>query len=176
MKQYNLSPTEIIWPSALVYFIGSIGSVLGGWLPMKLINNNWPVFKARKTSMFIYALFVLPVLFAQYFGEINMWFAVLVIGIAAAAHQAWSANIFTTVSDMFPKKATASITGIGGMFGTLGGVLLTWLVQKNMFVYYTRIGEIEKGYFIMFCICGGAYIIAWAIMHFLVPKMKKVII
>ena len=176
MKQYNLSPTQIIWPSALVYFIGSIGSVLGGWLPMKLINNNWPVFKARKTSMFIYALFVLPVLFAQYFGTINMWFAVLVIGLAAAAHQAWSANIFTTVSDMFPKKATASITGIGGMFGTFGGVLLTWLVQKNMFVYYTRIGEIEKGYFIMFCICGGAYLIAWAIMHFLVPKMKKVII
>ena len=176
MKQYNLSPTEIIWPSALVYFIGSIGSVLGGWLPMKLINNNWPVFKARKTSMFIYALFVLPVLFAQYFGSINMWFAVLVIGLAAAAHQAWSANIFTTVSDMFPKKATASITGIGGMFGTFGGVLLTWLVQKNMFVYYTRIGQIEKGYFIMFCICGGAYLIAWAIMHFLVPKMKKIII
>lgn len=176
MKQYSLTPTEIIWPSALVYFIGSIGSVLGGWLPMKLINNNWHVFKARKISMFIYALFVLPVIFAQYFGTINMWFAVLVIGLAAAAHQAWSANIFTTVSDMFPKKATASITGIGGMFGTFGGVLLTWLVQKNMFVYYTRIGEIEKGYFIMFCICGGAYLIAWAIMHFLVPKMKKVII
>lgn len=174
MKQYGLSKTEIIWPSAMVYMIGSIGSIAGGWLPMNLINNNWPAFKARKTSMLIYAFLVLPVLFAQYFGSINMWLAVLVIGIAASAHQAWSANIFTTVSDMFPKKATASVTGIGGMFGGLGGILLTWLVQKNMFVYYTKIGQIQTGYFIMFCICGAAYLIAWLIMHFLVPKMKPV--
>jgi ACS family hexuronate transporter-like MFS transporter len=174
MKQYKLSINEIIWPSALVYFIGSIGSVAGGWLPMRLINTNWPAYKARKTSMLLYALLVLPVLFAQYFGSISMWLAVLVIGLAAAAHQAWSANIFTTVSDMFPKKATASVTGIGGMFGTLGGVLLTWLVQKNMFIYYTSIGKIETGYFIMFSICSTAYLIAWLIMHFLVPKMKKV--
>lgn len=174
MKQYKLPVTDIIWPSALVYFIGSIGSVLGGWLPMSLINKNWPAYKARKTSMLIYALLVLPVLFAQYLGSINMWLAILVIGLAAAAHQAWSANIFTTVSDMFPKKATASVTGIGGMFGTFGGVLLSWLVQKNMFVHYTKIGKIETGYFVMFCICGAAYLIAWLVMHFLVPKMKKV--
>ncbi|PWK16749.1 ACS family hexuronate transporter-like MFS transporter [Arcicella aurantiaca] len=174
MKQYNLSKTEIIWPSAMVYMIGSIGSIAGGWLPMNLINKQWPAFKARKTSMLIYAFLVLPVLFAQYFGSINMWLAVLVIGIAASAHQAWSANIFTTVSDMFPKKATASVTGIGGMFGGLGGILLTWLVQKNMFVYYTKIGQIQTGYFIMFCICGAAYLTAWSIMHFLVPKMKQV--
>lgn len=174
MKQYNLTKTEIIWPSAMVYMIGSIGSIAGGWLPMNLINKNWPAFKARKISMLIYAFAVLPVLFAQYFGSIDMWLAVLVIGIAASAHQAWSANIFTTVSDMFPKKATASVTGIGGMFGGLGGILLTWLVQKNMFVYYTKLGQIQTGYFIMFCICGGAYLTAWLIMHFLVPKMKKV--
>ena len=174
MKQYNLTSTQIIWPSACVYIIGSIGSIAGGWLPMNLINRNWPAFKARKTSMLIYAFAVLPVLFAQYVGGINMWLAVLVIGIAASAHQAWSANIFTTVSDMFPKRATASVTGIGGMFGGLGGILLTWLVQKNMFVYYTKIGQIQTGYFIMFCICGAAYLTAWVIMHFLVPKMKKV--
>ncbi|MFN3849966.1 MAG: MFS transporter [Spirosomataceae bacterium] len=174
MKQYNLSKTEIIWPSAMVYIIGSIGSIAGGWLPLKLINNNWSAFKARKTSMLIYAFAVLPVLFAQYVGAINMWLAVLVIGIAASAHQAWSANIFTTVSDMFPKKATASVTGIGGMFGGIGGILLSWLVQKNMFVYYTRIGDIQTGYFIMFCICGAAYLLAWFIMHLLVPKEKQV--
>jgi ACS family hexuronate transporter-like MFS transporter len=103
-----------------------------------------------------------------------MWLAVLVIGIAASAHQAWSANIFTTVSDMFPKKATASVTGIGGMMGGLGGILLTWAVQKNMFVYYRSINQIETAYFIMFLICGGAYLLAWLIMHFLVPKMKKI--
>ncbi|HAK76500.1 MAG TPA: MFS transporter [Runella sp.] len=174
MKEYHLSKTEIIWPSAMVYIIGSIGSIAGGWLPMNLINKGWPAFKARKTSMLLYAFLVLPVLFSQYMGSINMWLAVLVIGIAASAHQAWSANIFTTVSDMFPKKATASVTGIGGMFGGLGGILLTWLVQKNMFVYYTKLGQIQTGYFIMFCICGAAYLIAWVVMHFLVPRMKSV--
>lgn len=174
MKQYKLSSTEIIWPCALVYMIGSIGSIGGGWLPLKLINNNWPAYKARKISMLLYAFAVLPVLFSQYLGAINMWLAILVIGFAVSAHQAWSANIFTTVSDMFPKKATASVTGIGGMFGALGGILLTLVVQKNMFVYYTKIGQIETGYFIMFCICGASYLLAWLIMHLLVPRMKKV--
>lgn len=174
MKQYKLSATGIIWPCALVYVIGSIGSIGGGWLPLKLINKNWPAYKARKTSMLLYAFAVLPVLFSQYLGSINMWWAILVIGLAVSAHQAWSANIFTTVSDMFPKNATASVTGIGGMFGAFGGILLTLLVQKNMFVYYTKIGQIETGYFIMFCICGAAYLSAWLIMHILVPRMKKV--
>ena len=131
MKEYKLTATEIIWPCALVYVIGSVGSIGGGWLPLKLINNNWPAYKARKTSMLIYAFAVLPVLFSQYLGSINMWLAILVIGFAVSAHQAWSANIFTTVSDMFPKKTTASVTGIGGMFGALGGILLTLVVQKN---------------------------------------------
>jgi ACS family hexuronate transporter-like MFS transporter len=75
---------------------------------------------------------------------------------------------------MFPKKATASVTGIGGMFGGLGGILLVLLVQKNMFVYYESIGNIQAGYFIMFLICGGAYLLGWTIMHFLVPKMQRV--
>jgi ACS family hexuronate transporter-like MFS transporter len=114
------------------------------------------------------------VVFAQVLGGVNMWLAVLIIGLAAAAHQAWSANIFTTVSDMFPKRATASVTGIGGMFGAAGGILLTALVQKNMFVYYRSIGKIETAYYIMFFICGAAYLVAWLIMHFLVPKMKRI--
>jgi ACS family hexuronate transporter-like MFS transporter len=103
-----------------------------------------------------------------------MWLAVLVIGIAAAAHQAWSANIFTTVSDMFPKRAVASVTGIGGMAGGLGGILLTALVQKQMFVYYESINQLDKAYFIMFLICGGAYLLAWVLMHFLAPRMKQI--
>ena len=105
-----------------------------------------------------------------------MWLAVLVIGIAAAAHQAWSANIFTTVSDMFPKRAVASVTGIGGMAGGLGGILLSALVQKRMFVYYESIGQLNKAYFIMFLICGGAYLLAWTLMHFLAPRMKKIVL
>ena len=103
-----------------------------------------------------------------------MWLAVIIIGIAAAAHQAWSANIFTTVSDMFPKNATASVTGIGGMIGGLGGILLTALVQKRLFVHYRAINQIETAYYIMFATCAGAYLLAWVIMHFLVPKMKRI--
>lgn len=173
-KEYSLTSKEIMWPTAIVYIISSIGSVGGGWLPLKLINKGKPVFKARKTSMLIYALCVLPIVFAQELGYVSMWMAVLIIGLAAAAHQAWSANIFTTVSDMFPKRATASVTGIGGLAGGVGGVLLTLLIQKNMFVYYESIGQIQTGYFIMFLICGGAYLFAWLIMHILVPRMKPI--
>ncbi len=173
-KQYGLKGTDIALPVALVYVISSIGSIGGGYIPMKFINMGWPVFKARKTSMLIYAFCVFPIVFAQLLGGIDMWLAVLVIGLAAAAHQAWSANIFTTVSDMFPKSATASVTGIGGMFGGIGGILLSLFVQKKMFVYYESINQIQTGYYIMFFICAGAYLSGWLIMHILVPKMKKI--
>jgi ACS family hexuronate transporter-like MFS transporter len=173
-SEYNLTLVEIAVPVAVVYIISTIGSVGGGYLPMFFINRDMPAFKARKTAMFLFALCVLPVVFSQYAGEVSMWMAVLVIGIAAAAHQAWSANIFTTVSDMFPKKATASVTGIGGMAGGMGGIVLTWAIQKNLFVHYREIGQIEKAYFIMFLICGAAYLFAWVIMHLLVPKMNKI--
>lgn len=173
-SQYKLTGTQIAIPVAVVYTLSTFGSVLGGYLPMYLIKTGWPVFRARKTSMLIYALCVSPIIFSQILGSIDMWYAVCVIGFAAAAHQAWSANIFTTVSDMFPKYTTASVTGIGGMFGALGGILLSALVQKNMFVYYRSINQIETAYYIMFFVCGAAYVLAWTIMHFLVPKMKPV--
>ena len=175
-KQYHLTGTEVALPVAVVYIISSIGSIGGGWLPMHLIDKGMSAFKARKRSMLLYAFLVLPIIFAQILGSINMWLAVIIIGIAAAAHQAWSANIFTTVSDMFPKKTTASVTGIGGMFGGIGGILLSALVQKKLFVYYESIGQIETGYYIMFIICGLAYLSGWIIMHFLVPKFNKVTI
>ncbi len=171
-SQYHLTLTQIAVPVALVYMLSTIGSVGGGWLPLVMIKNGSPVFRARKMSMLVFAILVVPILFAQVAGSYNMWFAVLIIGLAAAAHQAWSANIFTTVSDMFPKSATASVTGIGGMFGGLGGLLLVLLVQKNMFVHYRSIGHIETAYYIMFGICASAYLLAWVIMQVLVPKMK----
>jgi ACS family hexuronate transporter-like MFS transporter len=161
-------------PVALVYTMSTVGSIGGGWVPLNLIRKGWPVFKARKTSMLIYAFLVIPIVFAQVLGQMDMWLAVIVIGIAAAAHQAWSANIFTTVSDMFPKNSTASVTGIGGMFGAVGGIFLSLFVQKNLFVHYRAIGQIETAYYIMFIICGSAYLIAWLIMHYLVPKMETV--
>ncbi|HEY9364522.1 MAG TPA: MFS transporter, partial [Chitinophagaceae bacterium] len=145
----------------------------GGWLPLVLIKKGWPVFRSRKTSMLIYAFLVIPVVFAQYLGSFNMWLAVIIIGLAASAHQAWSANIFTTVSDMFPKKTVASVTGLGGMAGAIGGILIAGLAGQ-LFDHFKALGNLEFGYYIMFMICGLAYLIAWVIMHVLAPKMKRV--
>jgi ACS family hexuronate transporter-like MFS transporter len=172
-EQYGLSNTQIALPIALVYTIATVGSIFGGWLPMNFIRNGWPVFKARKTSMLIYAFAVLPVISAQYLGGFNMWLAVLTIGLAAAAHQAWSANIFTTVSDMFPKKTVGAVTGIGGMAGGIGGIILSKSAGL-LFDHYKALDNIEQGYYIMFVLCGFLYILAWLIMHLLVPHMKRV--
>lgn len=168
-------PGIISWTLAvaIVYTISTFGSVYGGWLPKKFITNGMDAFKARKLSMFIYAIFPLSVLAASWLGHFNTWYAVIVIGIACAAHQAWSANIFTTVTDMFPKKAVASVTGIGGMSGAIGGIIVSQcagLILKH----YTTLGKIEQGYAILFVFCGVTYMLAWIIMHFLVPKMKRV--
>ena len=171
--QYDIVGTAVVLPIALVYTLSTIGSVAGGWLPLNLIKKGMPVYKARKMSMLIYAFCVIPVVFAQVLGGYNMWFAVIIIGMAAAAHQAWSANIFTTVSDMFPKKTVASVTGMGGMAGAIGGILIARLAGL-LFDHYKGIGQLETGYYIMFLICGSAYLIAWVIMHYLVPKMKRV--
>lgn len=171
--EYGVQGTEMALPIALVYTLSTIGSIGGGWLPLKLIRRGWPVFRSRKFSMLIYAFLAVPVLFAQFLGSFDMWLAVIIIGIATAGHQAWSANIFTTVSDMFPKKAVASVTGIGGMAGAIGGMLIAWLAGL-LFEYYEALGKIETGYYIMFLICGSAYLIAWLVMHLLAPKMKRV--
>lgn len=170
---YGLTSTEIALPVALVYTIAAFGSIFGGWLPLHFIRKGWPVFKARKTSMLIYAFCALPVITAQLFGDTTMWYAVFIIGFGAAAHQAWSANIFTTVSDMFPKKAVGSVTGIGGMAGGLGGMVIAKFAGY-LFDFYKSQGTIVTGYMIMFIICGFAYLLSWMIMHFLVPTMKTV--
>ena len=174
-SMYHMKIGAASWPVATVYLLSTVGSIAGGWLPLYLINKKgWPVLKARKTSMLIYAFFVLPILAALILGAVNVWLAVMVIGVAAAAHQAWSANIFTTVGDMFPKKSIGSVTGIGGMFGSIGGIFLSLFVQKKMFVHYRAIHQIETAYYIMFIVCAAAYLSAWIIMHFLVGKAKPV--
>lgn len=171
--EYGLQGTAVSLPIVLVYSMSTFGSVFGGWLPMNLMKKGWPAFRARKSSMLVFALFALPVVFAQYLGSLNMWLAVIIIGIAASGHQAWSANIFTTVSDMFPKKSVGSVTGIGGMAGALGGLLISKLAGL-LFDHYKALGHIETGYYIMFFVCGLAYLTAWIIMHNLVPTMKKI--
>ena len=123
--------------------------------------------------MLIFALSVVPVVLAQELGQFSMWFAILIIGIAASAHQAWSANLFTITSDMFPKKAVASVTGIGGMAGGIGGMVLSELAGR-LLDHYKLLGNIETGYFIMFLICGSASLLAWVVINALAPKMKRV--
>ena len=123
--------------------------------------------------MFIIALFPLVILAAQPLGSISFWMPVLLIGIGTSAHQAWSANIFTTVSDMFPKKAVASVVGIGGMAGGLGGVVVS-KIGGALFDHYKKIGHVETGYTIMFSFCAVAYLLAWILMKTLVPKYKPV--
>jgi MFS transporter, ACS family, hexuronate transporter len=170
-------PGIISWPFALalIYTISTVGSIFGGWLPKKFISGGMDANKARKLAMFIFALFPLTVLLASRLGTINTWLAVATIAIACAAHQAWSANIFTTVSDMFPKKTVASVTGIGGMAGAVGGILIA-RAAGVLLKHYTTLGKVEVGYGIMFVICGLAYVAAWIIMHLLVPKFKKIVV
>jgi ACS family hexuronate transporter-like MFS transporter len=129
------------------------------------------VFKARKISMLVFAFCVMPIMSAQY--APNVWVAVGLISLAAAAHQAWSANIFTTVSDMFPKRAVSTVVGIGGMAGSTGGLLFP-IVVGAMLDHYKTLGNIVIGYNILFVICGFAYLLAWLIMHFLAPRMERV--
>src|SRR6476659_8122226 len=124
-------------------------------------------------AMFLIALIPLVVLAAQPLGHISYWIPVLLIGIGASAHQAWSANIFTTVSDMFPKKAIGSVVGIGGMAGGIGGVLMTKL-GGYLFDYYKALGHIKTGYTIMFAICALSYLVAWGVMKVLVPAYKPI--
>ena len=168
-------PGVISWPFAVavVYTVSTAGSIFGGWLPKKFINGGMNASKARKLAMFIFALFPLTVLLASRLGEINTWFAVATIAIACSAHQAWSANMFTTASDMFPKNAVASVTGIGGMAGAIGGILIA-RAAGLLLQHYSALGKIEQGYGILFIVCGSAYLTAWIIMHLLAPQFKQI--
>jgi MFS transporter, ACS family, hexuronate transporter len=171
--EYGMTGTQVGLPIAMVYIMTTFGSIGGGWISGYLIRKGWPVYRARKTSMLGFALCVLPVVSAQALGAINPWMAIIVIGIAASAHQAWSANIFTTVSDMFPKNAVGSVVGIGGMAGAIGGLLISWFTGLIL-DHYRLLGHIQTGYYILFIIAGLAYVTAWLIMHLLAPKMKQV--
>lgn len=123
--------------------------------------------------MLIFAFCVMPIMAAQYVD--NMWLVVALISLAAAAHQAWSANIFTTASDMFPKEAVSSVVGIGGMAGSIGGMLFP-IVVGALLDHYKALGNLEAGYNVLFIICGVMYLLAWFMMHIFAPKMEQVVI
>lgn len=171
--QFGLVKTDIAFPLSVLYTMTMFGSIYGGYFPMYFINKGYNAYEGRMKAMFIIALFPLVVLLAQPLGYLSYWIPVLLIGVGASAHQAWSANIFTTVSDMFPKKAVGSIIGIGGMAGGIGGVLVSKL-GGALFDYYENLGHIQTGYTIMFILCALAYLMAWNIMKLLVPKYAEI--
>ncbi|WP_426092926.1 MFS transporter [Flavobacterium sp. DSR3-2] len=172
--QFGMTATQITLPLAVLYSMTMIGSIYGGWFPIYFINKGYTAYDGRMKAMFIIALFPLVVLLAQPLGYISFWIPVVLIGVGASAHQAWSANIFTTVSDAFPKKAIGSVIGIGGMAGGIGGVLVTKL-GGYLFDYYEGLGHIQSGYTIMFVICALAYLLAWVVMKILVPKYAPIL-
>ena len=155
----------------VVYTITALGGIGGGWLSGLFMKKGWPAFRARQTAMFLFALGVVPVFLAKYAG--NVWTAVGLISLAMAAHQAWSANMFTTASDMFPRQAVSTVVGIGGMAGSIGGILFPLLVGRLLDFYKTA-GNITAGYNLLFAVCSGAYLLAWGAMRLFAPKMEQV--
>ncbi|HKJ43791.1 MAG TPA: MFS transporter [Sunxiuqinia sp.] len=151
-------------PYLVIYLLADGGSIFGGWISGAFMNKGWTVNKARKITMLICALIILPV---SYVAVTKVeWIAVVLIGLAAAGHQAWSANIFTLVSDVFPKKAVASVTGIGGMVGAVAGMLS----DKALGTVLDEAGN--SGYFWAFLIAGTLYLVILGIVHLLMPKMQ----
>jgi ACS family hexuronate transporter-like MFS transporter len=164
--RFGVDLKNIGLPMIIVYLLADFGSVGGGWLSSFLLGHGWTTNMARKTAMLICAFLILPVALAPHVS--GKWIAVLLVGIAAAAHQGFSANIFTLTSDMFPRKAVGSVVGIGGFFGAMGGFLMNlgagWLKQNT------------GSYSVMFMIAGVTYLLALLIMHLMVPKLEPVTI
>ena len=171
--QYGMTATEMIVPLAVLYSMTMVGSIGGGWLPTWFLNRGANIYHGRMKAMLVIALCPLVVLLAQPLGYLGFWVPVILIGIGASAHQAWSANLFTTVSDMFPKYSVGSVVGIGGMAGGLGGVMLTKL-GGWLFDHYGAMGQLQTGYMIMFSICAVAYLVAWTVMKLLVPQHREI--
>lgn len=163
-RNYGLDLKSLGLPIVVIYLIADLGSIGGGWLSSSLIGRGWTINAARKTAMLICALCVVPIVFAA--NASNLWVAVLLVGIAAAAHQGWSANIFTFSSDMFPRRAVGSVVGFGGMAGAIGGMLISKLTGYIL--------EWTGSYHSVFLIAGTAYLAALLVIHLLVPNIKPV--
>lgn len=163
--RYDIKLAQVAAPLIVIYVLADVGSVGGGWLSGFFIKRGWSVNAARKTTMLIAAILILPTTFAPAMS--GMWAAVGIVGLAAAAHQWWSANIFTLTSDMFPRQAVGSVVGIGGFAGAMGGVLFARLtgmiLQSN-----------GNNYVPIFVVCGLAYVSALLVIHLLVPNVRKV--
>jgi ACS family hexuronate transporter-like MFS transporter len=163
-RNHGLDLTSIGLPIVAIYLIADVGSIGGGWLSSALIQRGWSTNAARKTAMLTCALAVVPIIAAAQAS--NLWLAVALVGLAAAAHQGWSANLFTLVSDTFPRRAVASVVGIGGMAGAIGGMLISLFVGEVL----QRTGS----YVPIFLLAGSAYLLALLIIHLLTPRLDPV--
>lgn len=161
-RSHGLDLKTIGLPLVVIYLLADVGSIGGGWISSRLLKIGWTPNKARKTAMLICALCVVPIVFTTQ--VTNLWVAVVLVGIAAAAHQGWSANLFTLTSDMFPRKAVGSVVGIGGMAGAVGGMVLSLVVGEVL----QRTGS----YQILWIMAGSAYLFALLVIHLLVPKLE----
>ena len=162
-QQYGLTQTGLGWPLVIVYTGSMVGSVCGGWLPAKFLKMGWSLNRARKTAMLICAVAVLPVPFAATGGK--LWLTVALVSLATAAHQGWSANLFTLPSDTFPKQAVASVVGIGGFGGAVGGMLIATFTGLVL--------ERTHSYLPMFLMASLAYLVAIAIIHLVLPTLER---
>lgn len=163
-KEYGLTLDKIGLPLIIIYLMADVGSIGGGWLSSFFIKRGWGVNKGRKMAMLICALSVIPIVLASQASE--LWMAVALLSLATAAHQGWSANLFTTVSDMFPRKAVGSVVGFGGMAGAVGGMLVATLAGLIL--------QVTGSYMVLFIISGSAYVIAYFIFNLLVPKLDVI--
>ena len=160
--KYGVKLAQVAAPIIVVYLIADVGSVGGGWMSSALINRGWSVNRARKTTMLAMALLIVPTTLAS--RAPNMWTAVLIVAVAAAAHQAWSANVYTLASDMFPKFAVGSVVGIGAFGGAMGGVAFQRITGRVLQAN-------GSDYAPIFVVCGLAYVTAWVIIHLLAPRL-----
>ncbi|WP_396207285.1 MFS transporter [Gemmatimonas sp.] len=163
--RYGIKLGKLALPIIVIYLVADVGSVGGGWLSGFLIKRGWPVAKARKSALLIAALLIVPTAAAPL--APTLWVAVSLVSVAAAAHQWWSANLFTTASDMFPRHAIGSVVGLGGFAGAAGGVLFQRLTGRIL-------EATGSNYVPVFLICGSAYVTALLIIHLLAPKMEPV--
>jgi len=159
----KVDPKEMGLPVLTIYMMASVGSIGGGWISSRLIKQGWSVNAGRKTAMLVCAIAVVPIIFASKVA--NMWTAVLLIGLAAAAHQGFSANLFTLVSDTVPRKAVSSVVGIGGMAGAMGGMFIAKIVGYVL-------DATGKNYLVPFLMAGFAYLVALAVVHLVLPKLQ----
>ena len=161
--RYGIRLAQVALPLVVVYVVADVGSIGGGWLSGALIKRGWTVNRARKTALLAMALLIVPTALAPLAG--SMWAAVAIVSVAAAAHQAWSANVYTLASDMFPRAAVGSVVGIGAFAGGIGG----WAFQR---VTGRILQANGNDYTPIFIVCGLAYVSAWTIIHFLAPRLE----